>query len=880
MKKNYHPKNVESNAYQIWEKNRCFKTYINPNKKNFCIILPPPNITGGLHIGHAFQQSIIDILIRYHRMKGKNTLLQLGIDHAGIATQNILENQLKYQLHKTRLDCGKAEFLRKAWKWKKITEKLIIKQIKRLGCAADFDLLRFTMDDQASKSICNIFLRLYEKKLIYRKNRLIYWDTKLNTAISDLEVKHYEKNSKIWHLKYKLDNHLKTKEGLNFLEVATTRPETIFGDVAVAVNPKDIRYQNLIGKYVIVPLLNRAVPIIEDSCVKMELGTGCLKITPAHDFNDFNICKKHKLKMINIFTFSGNLRKLPEVFDYQGKIIKNEKINIPEEFHNIEKNKLRVLVIKKLKKLGYITKVQLKKIKFPIGDRSNVILEPMLTNQWYLKVKSLAKTAMKAVKDGKIKFIPKQYENLYFSWMNNVEDWCISRQIWWGHKIPIWYDNNQVPYAGNSESEIRKKFKIKTDIELVQDEDVLDTWFSSAVWSFVSLGWPEKSLFNIFHPTNIIVSGFDIIYFWIARMIMMTMCIVKDSSGKSHIPFNKVYITGLIRDQYGKKMSKSEGNVIDPIDIIDGISLYELLQKRTQNIYNINLKKEIENSTKKEFPNGIQECGADALRFSMAFIASNTRNINININQIIGCKNFCNKLWHASRFIFINTENKKINFDKDKIYFSPLDKWIFYKYNEILELHIKYLDNFRFDLSANNLYQFIWHQFCDWYLEISKMIFKEKIVLYLESTYYTLLIILKNLLKMLHPFIPFITEEIWQNFQKKFGKTTKNILILENFPEKIFVSLDDKDQCCLVEWFKKILIEIRILKIDMKIPLTQPINAYLLRCSQEEIDFITQYMDIFCKIFNLKSINFNLKNSKKNLNETPKLIQNVELYLG
>ncbi|MDQ1237474.1 MAG: valine--tRNA ligase [Wigglesworthia glossinidia] len=879
MKKNYHPKYIELKSYKIWKKNQFFITNFDLTKKNYCIILPPPNITGGLHIGHAFQQSIIDILIRYHRMKGKNTLLQLGIDHAGIATQNILENQLKNQENKTRFDYGKSEFLRKAWKWKNKSEKLIIQQIQRLGCIADFDRLRFTMDDHASKAIRKIFLKLYENKLIYKKNRLIYWDTKLHTVVSDLEVKHCEKNSKIWYLKYYLDNCSKT-QGLNFLEVATTRPETIFGDVAIAVNPKDNRYQNLIGKYVIIPLLNRAIPIIQDVNVKIEFGTGCLKITPAHDFNDFNICKKHKLKMINIFTFSGKLRKFPEVFDYQGNIIKDSKIDIPEEFHDIKKNKLRILVVNKLKSLGYITKIESKKIKFPIADRSNVILEPMITNQWYLKVKSLANTAITAVKEGNIQFIPKQYENMYLSWMSNIEDWCISRQIWWGHKIPIWYDNNQKPYAGNNEYEIRKKFKIKSDATLVQDENVLDTWFSSAVWSFVSLGWPNKSkFFDMFHPTNVIVSGFDIIYFWIARMIMLTMYVIKDNTGKPHVPFSKIYITGLIRDQYGKKMSKSEGNVIDPIDIIDGITLSDLLKKRTKDVYDLNLKQKIINSTKKEFPHGIPECGADALRFNMARIASNSRNINIKINQIIGCKNFCNKLWHASKFIFINTENKKINFDTDKIYFSPLDQWILHKYNEILILHKKYLDNFRFDLSADNLYQFVWHEFCDWYLEISKIIFKENIILYLESTYYTLINILKNLLKMLHPFVPFITEEIWGNFQKIFGNTKKNIIMFEYFPKKINLYLKNENIYQLVEWTKNIIIAIRKLKIDMKIPQKKLMHAHLINCSQQEINFIKQHMNMFCKIFYLKSINFNLNNIKKNLNLKSKLIKNVKLYL-
>ncbi|WP_348666661.1 valine--tRNA ligase [Arsenophonus symbiont of Ornithomya chloropus] len=834
MDKIYNPSVIEQSLYAFWEKNGYFKPNINNKKNNFCIVIPPPNITGDLHMGHAFQQTIMDILVRYHRMQGKNTLWQSGTDHAGIATQMVVERKIFIEENKTKYDYGREKFIEKIWKWKSEYGNNISQQMRRLGNSVDWERERFTMDSGLSKAVQETFIRLYKNNLIYRGKRLVNWDPKLHTAISDLEVENREVNSFVWYLRYPLADGTKTLEGKRYIVIATERPETILSDTGVIVNPSHPFYHNLIGKQVLLPLVNRRIPIIGDKCIDIKKGE-CIKISPAHDFYQYEVGQRHKLPMINIFDINAHIREKAEIFDSMGNHSNIYTSFIPLPYRGMERFVARKAIINELEKLGLLILTKSQKVNIPYSERSNVVIEPMLTNQWYVRTASLAEKAIIAVKDGRIKFIPQQYENMYFSWMKNVKDWCISRQLWWGHRIPAWYDNNNKVYVGNNEKTVRLENNLPDDVSLYQDEDVLDTWFSSALWSFSTLGWPEKSdMLKIFHPTDVLVTGFDIIFFWIARMIMLTMYFIKDEDGQGQIPFKTVYITGLIRDEEGKKMSKSQGNVIDPLDLIDGISLDKLLLKRTANMLQPKLAKKIADRTRREYPQGIDAHGTDALRFTLASLASTGRDINWNIKRLIGYRNFCNKLWNVSRYVLINTEKKDYynKYNTEEMIFSLPDRWIRTVFNKTIKSYREALDTYRFDIAANIIYEFIWHQFCDWYVEFSKIIINQSNHKMICSTRYTLLEILESLLRLAHPIIPFITESIWQKI-KLLKNFNANTIMLESFP--VFESSKiDEEAFYNIEYIKKIIVSVRNIRKEMNISSGQQLNVFL-RCMNNVI---------------------------------------------
>ncbi|AZP36310.1 Valine--tRNA ligase [Candidatus Annandia adelgestsuga] len=851
MDKIYNPKKIEKFIYRKWESEGYFKTDMNCNKNNFCIMMPPPNITGNLHMGHAFQQTIMDIIIRYQKMNGKNTLWKAGLDHAGIATQLLVENKIKKKKNKLRNNYNRNYLIKEILKWKEYSSNNIIKQMKRLGNSVDWNNCRFTMDNNFSLSVRTAFINLYNNKLIYKGKRLVNWDIKLNTAISDLEVENIEIKGYVYYIKYILLNNIKTKNNKKYLIISTTRPETLLGDVAVAVNPKDNRYKNLIGYQVILPIINRIIPIIGDDSIDMKKHTGCVKITPAHDFNDYNIGIKHKLPIINILNKKGFIKKKAKIYNDNNFNIDYKKIIIPKKYQNVDRFIARKKIIEEIKNLKLLKNIKKKKIFVPLGDRSGSIIEPLITNQWYLKTSNLSKKAIKIVKKKKIEFIPKEYEKVYYSWMYNIKDWCISRQLWWGHRIPAWYDKNNKIYVGNNEKEIRIKYNLNNKNILYQDKDVLDTWFSSSLWTFASLGWPNKENYlNNFHPTKILITGFDIIFFWIARMIMLTMYFIKDSNGKSQIPFKKIYITGLIKDENGYKMSKSKGNIIDPIDVIDGINLKNLLKKRTENMIKNKLVKKIIYETKKKFPYGIKSSGADALRFTLSSISSINRNINLDINKITGYRNFCNKLWNASRFVLFNTKKKnyKNNIKIKKNY--KINIWIIVKLNNLIKKYRINLDNYRFDLASNVLYDFIWNEFCDWYIELIKPILKYGSKLEKFKTKYILINVLEIILRLSHPIIPFITEKIWQKifFLKNIKKKT---IMLQKFPK---YNLKKKNKLILIQMnlLKKIIIIIRNLRYKYKISNKKSIKIFLYE--KKHFLFLYQNENILKKILNLKKI--------------------------
>ena len=728
MDKRYNPTEVEEKWVDVWSKN----VFFNKDAKNtFSQVIPPPNVTGTLHMGHSFQYAIMDFYTRYNHMSGKKSHWQVGTDHAGIATQLVVENNLSKK-NISRLQLGRDDFLNEVWKWKDFSEEKIQSQIKRLGSSVDWNKYRFTLDERFSKTVNKAFIDLYRSNKIYRGYRLVNWDPSLKTAVSDLEVVRQNKMGLIWHINYPI-------EGSNeFITVATTRPETLFGDMAIAVNPNDSRYKSLIGKYALLPFLNRKLPIIADEYVDMEFGTGCLKITPGHDFNDYEIGKKYSLhEKDGIVLTSKNSNDFKPINIFNDDAWTND--NVPEPFNNLDRFKVRKIVIEELTRLNLLVHEEDYEISIPRGERSNIVIEPRLSNQWYVKTSEMAEKANKEVRNGNIKFHPKNWDKTYFNWMDNIEDWCISRQIWWGHRIPAWYDEDKNVYVGENENDVKNHYKLK-DIKLTQDEDVLDTWFSSSLWPFGSLGWPEETDdLKDFFPTSLLVTGFDIIFFWVARMMMMSL----EFTGK--IPFKDVYVTGLIRDENGQKMSKSKGNIIDPIDLIYGISLDDLVKKRTTNLMQEGISKKIERKTRKEFPNGIDSYGTDALRMTFFSLATHTKDISFEFGRLKGFRNFCTKIWNAARFIEGYPSDRKVFIEENEN-----DKYIYLEFKKTKKKIEKNIKDYRLDFAINEIYEFFWNKFCDVYLEDCKK----------SGQTANLKPLLKEILITLHPFAPFITEEI------------------------------------------------------------------------------------------------------------------------
>ncbi|WP_300176924.1 valine--tRNA ligase [uncultured Aliivibrio sp.] len=818
MEKTYNPQSIEQALYQTWEEKGYFKPHGDTSKEAYSIMIPPPNVTGSLHMGHAFQDTIMDTLIRAERMKGKNTLWQVGTDHAGIATQMVVERKIAAEEGKTKHDYGREAFIDKIWEWKAESGGTITKQLRRLGASVDWDRERFTMDDGLSAATQEVFVRLFEEDLIYRGKRLVNWDPKLHTAISDLEVENKDKKGFMWHFRYPLANGVKTADGKDYIVVATTRPETMLGDTGVAVNPEDPRYKDLIGQHIELPIVGRLIPIVGDEHADMDKGTGCVKITPAHDFNDYEVGKRHSLPMINILTFNADIRDTAEVFTTNGEESDVYSAELPAKYHGMERFAARKAIVAEFDELGLLEEIKDHDLTVPYGDRGGVVIEPMLTDQWYVRTAPLAAPAVKAVEDGQIKFVPKQYENMYFSWMRDVQDWCISRQLWWGHRIPAWYDNSGKVYVGRSEEEVREKNNLAPVVVLRQDDDVLDTWFSSALWTFGTQGWPENTdALKTFHPSEVLVSGFDIIFFWVARMIMMTMHFVKDEEGNAQVPFKTVYMTGLIRDENGDKMSKSKGNVLDPIDMIDGIGLEELVEKRCGNMMQPQLAKKIEKATRKTFEGGIEPYGTDALRFTLAAMASTGRDINWDMKRLEGYRNFCNKLWNASRYVLMNTEEHDCGMTEGaELEFSLADQWITSQFEVAAKEFNAHLDNYRLDMAANTLYEFIWNQFCDWYLELTKPVLWKGTEAQQRATRYTLITVLEKTLRLAHPILPYITESIWQSVKPLIdGVEGETIMTqaLPQFNEENF----NADVVADLEWVKAFITSIRNLRAEYDI---------------------------------------------------------------
>lgn len=877
MEKTYNPQDIEQPLYEHWEKQGYFKPNGDESQESFCIMIPPPNVTGSLHMGHAFQQTIMDTMIRYQRMQGKNTLWQVGTDHAGIATQMVVERKIAAEEGKTRHDYGREAFIDKIWEWKAESGGTITRQMRRLGNSVDWERERFTMDEGLSNAVKEVFVRLYKEDLIYRGKRLVNWDPKLRTAISDLEVENRESKGSMWHIRYPLADGAKTADGKDYLVVATTRPETLLGDTGVAVNPEDPRYKDLIGKYVILPLVNRRIPIVGDEHADMEKGTGCVKITPAHDFNDYEVGKRHALPMINILTFDGDIRESAQVFDTKGNESDVYSSEIPAEFQKLERFAARKAVVAAVDALGLLEEIKPHDLTVPYGDRGGVVIEPMLTDQWYVRADVLAKPAVEAVENGDIQFVPKQYENMYFSWMRDIQDWCISRQLWWGHRIPAWYDEAGNVYVGRNEEEVRKENNLGADVALRQDEDVLDTWFSSALWTFSTLGWPENTdALCQFHPTSVMVSGFDIIFFWIARMIMMTMHFIKDENGKPQVPFHTVYMTGLIRDDEGQKMSKSKGNVIDPLDMVDGISLPELLEKRTGNMMQPQLADKIRKRTEKQFPNGIEPHGTDALRFTLAALASTGRDINWDMKRLEGYRNFCNKLWNASRFVLMNTEGQDCGFNGGEMTLSLADRWILAEFNQTIKAYREALDSFRFDIAAGILYEFTWNQFCDWYLELTKPVMNGGTEAELRGTRHTLVTVLEGLLRLAHPIIPFITETIWQRVKVLCGITADTIM-LQPFPQ-YDASQVDEATLADTEWLKQAIVAVRNIRAEMNIAPGKPLELLLRGCSADAERRVNENRGFLQTLARLESITVLPADDKGPVSVT-KIIDGAELLI-
>ncbi|MDZ5603421.1 valine--tRNA ligase [Pseudomonas sp. RP23018S] len=830
MDKTYQPHAIETSWYTTWES----ENYFAPQGagESYTIMIPPPNVTGSLHMGHGFNNAIMDALIRFRRMQGRDTLWQPGTDHAGIATQMLVERQIEAK-GQSRHDLGREAFLDKIWEWKAESGGNISRQIRRLGSSVDWTRERFTMDDGLSESVKEAFVRLHEDGLIYRGKRLVNWDTKLHTAISDLEVENHDEKGHLWNLRYPLADGATTADGNDYLVVATTRPETLLGDAAVAVNPNDERYQALIGKFVKLPLVGRLIPIVADDYCDPEFGTGCVKITPAHDFNDYEVGKRHDLPLFNIFDKNASVLAAAQAFNLDGSLNEQVDTALPAAYAGLDRFAARKQIVADLDAQGLLVSVDDHALKVPKGDRSGTIIEPWLTDQWYVSTKPLAEPAIAAVEDGRIEFVPKQYENMYFSWMRDIQDWCISRQLWWGHRIPAWYDDSGRVYVGRNEAEVRAKHNLGADVNLRQDDDVLDTWFSSGLWTFSTLGWPEQTEFlKKFHSTDVLVTGFDIIFFWVARMIMLTMHLVKNQDGTPQIPFKTVYVHGLVRDGQGQKMSKSKGNVLDPLDIVDGITLDALLEKRTSGLMQPKLAEKIAKQTKAEFPEGIASYGTDALRFTFCSLASTGRDIKFDMGRVEGYRNFCNKIWNAARYVLDKGEDCGQNGEAYEL--SLADRWIISQLQRTEAEVTRQLEQFRFDLASQALYEFIWNQYCDWYLELSKpVLWDENASLErARGTRRTLVRVLEVALRLAHPFMPFITEEIWQRLAPLAGVDGKTIM-LQPWPVAVEARIDSAAEGD-IEWLKELMVGLRNIRAEMNIGPGKPLPLFLKNANADD----------------------------------------------
>jgi valyl-tRNA synthetase len=817
MEKTYRPEDIERRWYDAWESRGYFRP--SGSGEPYCIVIPPPNVTGSLHMGHAFQQTIMDALIRYHRMCGHDTLWQGGTDHAGIATQMVVERLLAAE-GTDRHTLGREAFLERVWQWKEHSGGTITRQQRRLGNSVDWSRERFTMDPELSEAVREVFVRLHEEGLLYRGKRLVNWDPKLHTAISDLEVVQEEEDGHLWHLRYPLS------DGSGHLVVATTRPETMLGDVAVAVNPEDERNRHLVGKTVRLPLAGREIPVIADDYVDPAFGTGCVKITPAHDFNDYAIGQRHSLPMINVLTPDAMLNDA-----------------VPEAYRGLERFEARKRVVADLESAGLLDRIEKHKLKVPRGDRSGVVIEPYLTDQWFVRAAPLAEPAIRAVEEGRINFVPKQWENTYFAWMRDIQDWCISRQLWWGHQIPAWYDDAGNVYVGRNEAEVRERHAL-ADTPLRQDEDVLDTWFSSALWTFSTLGWPrETPELARFHPTDVLVTGFDIIFFWVARMAMMTLKFMDE------VPFRTVYVTGLIRDEHGQKMSKSKGNVIDPIDLIDGIGVEELVAKRTAGMMQPQLAQKIASATRKEYPQGIAAHGTDALRFTLCALASTGRDIKFDMGRLDGYRNFCNKLWNATRYVLMQTEGKDCAGTPGAG--SVASRWILSRLQHATtEVH-RALGGYRFDLAVQAIYEFAWHDYCDWYLEFSKPLLAQDEAT-ARDTRATLLAVLEQLMRLAHPFIPFLTEEIWQRVAPLAGAGGDTVM-LAAFPRADEVHIDAAAESD-VTWLQQAIIAVRNIRGELGIPPGRKLVLMLRNAGHEERRRVAEHGLLLSTMAKLESV--------------------------
>lgn len=822
MEKTYSPQEIEQHWYKIWEQ----RGYFVPNGTGaaYCIMIPPPNVTGTLHMGHAFQDTLMDILIRYHRMQGYNTLWQMGTDHAGIATQMVVERQLATQ-GKTRHDLGREAFIEKIWEWKAHSGGRITQQTRRLGASVDWNTERFTMDDGLSQAVREVFVRLYDEGLIYRGKRLVNWDPILRTAVSDLEVIAEEELGSLWHIRYPF------ADGSGHLTVATTRPETLLGDTAVAVHPDDERYRAYLGKEVNLPLTSRRIPIIADEYVDPSFGSGCVKITPAHDFNDYAVGQRHQLPLINIFTETATLNE-----------------NAPVAYQGLDRFEARQRIIADLTRDNLLIQVVPHKLTIPRGDRSGAVIEPFLTDQWYVKTKPLADTAIQAVADGRIRFIPENWQKTYFDWMTHIDDWCISRQIWWGHRIPAWYDDVGNPYVGHSETHIRVKYALPATVKLTQEADVLDTWFSSALWPFSTLGWPaDTERFRTFYPTSVLVTGFDIIFFWVARMIMLGLKFTGD------VPFREVYVHGLIRDAEGQKMSKSKGNVLDPIDLVEGIELEALVKKRTTGLMQPEMAVKIEKVTRQQYLQGIPAFGADALRFTLAALASTGRDIRFDLGRIEGYRNFCNKLWNATRYVLLAVKPEHLT-RNTKGNLSLPDRWILSVLQQTTQQVNQHLKTYRFDLASQCLYEFTWNEYCDWYLEFSKPVLQSTDIgnTVQLGTRQTLVSVLEILLRLLHPFIPFITEELWQKVAPLAGQAGETIL-LQPYPQSQ-PQLLAPETIQEIDWIKQVVLGVRRIRAEMDIAPGKLLTVFFQNGNSQDQQRLQTHVNVLTTLARLETI--------------------------